>query len=112
MLHQPWYVHKTRVSSLLPHSTHPPNPTPNTKTARSFGTAVVGHYWRLHWIWWVAPLLGGLAASLMYSILFYFQETPKEEESRSGLSGLFPRMGNRTGRTTTTGGPATMTTTG
>lgn len=34
--------------------------------ARSFGPAVVNNYWRLHWIWWVAPLLGGLLAATVY----------------------------------------------
>jgi len=82
--------------------------------ARSFGTAVVGHYWRLHWIWWVAPLVGGLAAALLYSAMFFFNESPKEELSREGVlerggqGGLFgkgrgeQRAGTGTGRTVVT----------
>lgn len=53
--------------------------------ARSFGTAVVGRYWHLHWIWWVAPLVGGLFAALLYSIIFSFGQSPKEELSHEGV---------------------------
>ncbi len=70
--------------------------------ARSFGTAVVGRYWRLHWIWWVAPLIGSLVASLLYSIMFSFDESPKEEISREGVleggrGGLGRFLGRRHG---------------
>jgi MIP family channel proteins len=81
--------------------------------ARSFGTAVVGHYWRLHWIWWVAPLVGGLVAALLYSIMFFFNESPKEELTREGvlerggLGGIFGKgrgeqQAGTTGRTVVT----------
>lgn len=35
--------------------------------ARAFGPALVAGFWDLHWVYWVAPLLGGGAAALMYS---------------------------------------------
>lgn len=68
--------------------------------ARSFGPAVVNGYWRQHWIWWIAPLLGGLVAATVYSILFFWNEEPKEssvqqQEGRSaGIFGPFggPRV--------------------
>jgi len=78
--------------------------------ARSFGTAVVGHYWRQHWVWWVAPFVGALTASLLYSIVFFANEAPKEEfsveegrreEGKSGVGRMFSRtrgeQGNRVG---------------
>ena len=35
--------------------------------ARAFGAALVAGFWPDHWIYWVAPLLGGAAAALVYS---------------------------------------------
>ena len=37
--------------------------------ARAFGPALVAGSWDLHWVYWVAPLLGGGAAALVYSRL-------------------------------------------
>jgi aquaporin Z len=37
--------------------------------ARSFGPAVVGGVWSGHWIYWVAPVLGMVAAARVYDFL-------------------------------------------
>lgn len=37
--------------------------------ARSFGPALVGMQWRSHWIYWVAPVAGMLAAARLYEFL-------------------------------------------
>lgn len=34
--------------------------------ARTFGPALLGGYWNTHWLYWLAPLLGGTAAGLVY----------------------------------------------
>lgn len=34
--------------------------------ARSFGPALVAGAWALHWIYWVAPLAGGVVAAVLY----------------------------------------------
>jgi MIP family channel proteins len=34
--------------------------------ARSFGPALVGGHWDIHWAYWVGPILGGVAAALLY----------------------------------------------
>ncbi|KAJ8941129.1 hypothetical protein NQ318_004248 [Aromia moschata] len=34
--------------------------------ARSFGSAVIANNWTNHWIYWVGPILGGVAAALLY----------------------------------------------
>ena len=38
--------------------------------ARSFGPALVAGAWSHHWIYWVAPLLGGAGAGLSYQFVF------------------------------------------
>ena len=38
--------------------------------ARSFGPALMAGSWTDHWIYWVAPLLGGVAAGLLYQFAF------------------------------------------
>lgn len=38
--------------------------------ARAFGPALVTGVWDNHWIFWIAPFLGGVPAGLIYSKLF------------------------------------------
>lgn len=38
--------------------------------ARSFGSAVIGVRWAHHWIWWVAPIIAGVAGPLIYESCF------------------------------------------
>jgi len=42
--------------------------------ARSFGPAVVAGQWDDHWIFWVAPLLGGVLAAVLYEFVFYAED--------------------------------------
>jgi aquaporin Z len=37
--------------------------------ARSLGPAIVGGLWRDHWLYWVAPITGMLAAARAYDLL-------------------------------------------
>ena len=37
--------------------------------ARSFGPALVSWSWQSHWLYWVAPMLGGVAAARVYKSL-------------------------------------------
>lgn len=37
--------------------------------ARSLGPALVGELWRAHWIYWVAPITGMMAAARVYELL-------------------------------------------
>ncbi|XP_059197949.1 aquaporin-4-like [Centropristis striata] len=39
--------------------------------ARSFGPAIVTWSWENHWVYWVAPTLGGTLAAALYEYLFY-----------------------------------------
>jgi aquaporin Z len=50
--------------------------------ARSFGPALVMGHWEWHWMYWVAPILGGCAASLFYHhvLLVSPDEPPVKEE--------------------------------
>jgi len=38
--------------------------------ARSFGSAVIAGGWDQHWVYWVGPILGGIAAALLYTHAF------------------------------------------
>uniref|UniRef100_A0A1L8DEF6 Putative aquaporin major intrinsic protein family n=2 Tax=Nyssomyia neivai TaxID=330878 RepID=A0A1L8DEF6_9DIPT len=42
--------------------------------ARTFGSAVVSGNWENHWIYWVGPILGGVAAALLYVQAFLAPE--------------------------------------
>jgi len=50
--------------------------------ARSFGPALVMGHWEWHWLYWVAPVLGGMAAALFYHafLLVTPDEPPVKEE--------------------------------
>ncbi|CAL1276800.1 unnamed protein product [Larinioides sclopetarius] len=47
--------------------------------ARSFGPAIVTNTWRLHWIYWVAPVLGGIIGGVTYD---YTQESHSQHALR------------------------------
>jgi MIP family channel proteins len=34
--------------------------------ARSFGPALVGGYWDVHWVYWVAPIVGAVIAAVLW----------------------------------------------
>nr|BAK32935.1 aquaporin [Belgica antarctica] len=38
--------------------------------ARTFGTALITGNWEHHWIYWAGPILGGVAAALLYVLAF------------------------------------------
>uniref|UniRef100_A0A1B0D8R4 Uncharacterized protein n=1 Tax=Phlebotomus papatasi TaxID=29031 RepID=A0A1B0D8R4_PHLPP len=38
--------------------------------ARYFGSAFIAQSWENHWVYWVGPLMGAIAASLVYMPLF------------------------------------------
>ncbi|GJM20053.1 MAG: aquaporin [Phycisphaeraceae bacterium] len=37
--------------------------------ARSFGPAIYGH-WDMHWVYWAAPILGAVAAAVVYRVVW------------------------------------------
>jgi aquaporin related protein len=48
--------------------------------ARSFGTAIISGVWTDHWVYWLGPILGGVAASLLYTLMF---SAPELDSNRS-----------------------------
>jgi len=53
--------------------------------ARSLGPALAGNYWRDHWIYWLAPMTGMLAAAWTYDLLRH-ADPPQS-------TGRLPRIG-------------------
>ncbi|KAJ3599641.1 hypothetical protein NHX12_033597 [Muraenolepis orangiensis] len=51
--------------------------------ARSFGPAVVTWSWENHWVYWVAPVLGGILAAAFYEYLFCPNSEMKRRYSRA-----------------------------
>ena len=37
--------------------------------ARSLGPAVIGNLWQAHWVYWLAPITGMMAAARVYQFL-------------------------------------------
>ena len=38
--------------------------------ARTFGPAVVSGFWELHWLYWLAPIIGGIIAGVIMNYIF------------------------------------------
>jgi len=52
---------------------------PSLNPARSFGTALISGYWRDHWIFWVGPLLGSVAAAVVFKAFLYGNDNKSDE---------------------------------
>ena len=52
--------------------------------ARTFGPAVVSGFWELHWLYWLAPIIGGIIAGVIMNYVFVNKAEPKtKSRSRS-----------------------------
>ena len=52
--------------------------------ARTFGPAVISGFWELHWIYWLAPIVGGIIAGVIMNYVFVNKAEPKTKSvSRS-----------------------------
>ena len=47
--------------------------------ARSFGASVISGEWPNHWVFWVGPIAGGLAASLVFKAFKLAENTCKKD---------------------------------
>ncbi len=41
--------------------------------------------WRNHWIFWVAPIGGGVCAALVYKHLFFLNDADQAEQPEPGV---------------------------
>lgn len=48
--------------------------------ARTFGSAVIAGIWENHWVYWLGPILGGVAAALIYHHAFTAPSTDEVTE--------------------------------
>lgn len=56
--------------------------------ARSFGPALVGGLWQTHWLYWLAPVTGMLAAARVYDLLRHAEPPLAQPEVRPlGIQG-------------------------
>jgi aquaporin Z len=65
----------------------------STNPARSFGPAVISGAWTAWWVYWIGPVTGALAASLVCSFLAKRIEVAKLYRFENDRDGLFRRMG-------------------
>ncbi|XP_034477941.1 aquaporin AQPAn.G [Drosophila innubila] len=49
--------------------------------ARTVGTAFATDNWSAHWVYWAGPVLGGVAAALLYTQVLEAKELPKNNEA-------------------------------
>ncbi|EDW90917.1 aquaporin AQPAn.G [Drosophila yakuba] len=49
--------------------------------ARTVGTAFATDNWTSHWVYWVGPVLGGVAAALLYTQVLEAKPVPKANEA-------------------------------
>ena len=45
--------------------------------ARTFGPALISGFWEFHWLYWAAPILGGIIAALLMNYI-YVNKAEKE----------------------------------
>jgi len=61
--------------------------------ARTFGPAVVSGFWELHWLYWLAPIVGGIIAGVIMIYVFVNKAEPKTKSvSRSGSAGKSQKL--------------------
>ena len=41
--------------------------------ARTFGPALISGFWEFHWLYWAAPIVGGIIAGLIMNYVFVKQ---------------------------------------
>ena len=49
--------------------------------ARTFGPAVISGFWELHWIYWLAPIVGGIIAGVIMNYVFVNNAEPKTKSA-------------------------------
>lgn len=64
--------------------------------ARSLGPALIGNLWQAHWIYWLAPVTGMMAAARVYGFL-RLANAPHLAESHSVLGVQGPLVTNQSG---------------
>ena len=61
--------------------------------ARTFGPAVVSGFWELHWLYWLAPIVGGIIAGVIMNYVFVNKAEPETKSvSRSSSAGKSQKL--------------------
>ena len=54
--------------------------------ARSFGPAVFSGMWEFHWLYWVAPIVGGIIAGVLAKYVYVAREEREDDQSEDAGS--------------------------
>ena len=69
----PWHVRESEasfISLFLPLTTTVVHVHLNQNLFRSLGPTIINGCWSHHWVYWAGPIGGGVAAALIYQMLF------------------------------------------
>ena len=60
--------------------------------ARTFGPAVVSGFWELHWLYWLAPIVGGIIAGVIMNYVFVNKAEPKTKSVSRSSAGKSQKL--------------------
>ncbi|EFA11295.1 neurogenic protein big brain [Tribolium castaneum] len=62
------------------------SPMPHLNPARSLGPSFVLKKWDNHWVYWLGPIIGGVAAGLIHEYIFNSKRSKRQNSSSDGDS--------------------------